>query len=198
MFTGIVTDIGTVTEYIKNNDLYMVIKTSYHVNDINIGASIAHSGVCLTVIKKFTDSYAVQVSDETINRTNIGSWQKGTQINLERSLRLQDEIGGHIVSGHVDGLVNINAVESIGESYKLTLLASDELKYFIAEKGSVAIDGVSLTVNTVNDNKFSVNVIPHTWKNTTLSNLAVGNRAHMEIDILARYAARLNEKYNDK
>jgi riboflavin synthase len=194
MFTGIITDIGTVVSLEKNGDLRLGIKTSYDIESIDIGASIAHSGVCLTVVEKLSSQYFMEISSETIACSNVGTWEIGTKVNLERSLKLGDEIGGHMVLGHVDGLAEVLSVKEIGGSHEVVLKAPDSLKYFIAAKGSVTLDGVSLTVNKVDDNKFYINVIPHTWQVTNFHEIVVGKKLNLEIDTLARYVARLNEQ----
>lgn len=194
MFTGIITDIGTVFSIEKYGDLRVGIKTSYDIASIDIGASIAHCGVCLTVVEKVKNGYFVEISNETIACSNIGEWQVGTKINLERSLKIGDEIGGHMVLGHVDGLAEVLSIKEVGGSHEIELKAPEELKYFIAAKGSVTLDGVSLTVNKVDDNKFYINVIPHTWQVTNFNEIEVGNKLNLEIDTLARYVARLNEQ----
>lgn len=194
MFTGIITDIGTIVSLEKNGELRVGMKTSYQIDSIDIGASIAHCGVCLTVVEKLSQQYFVEISAETIACSNIGEWEIGTKVNLERSLKLGDEIGGHMVLGHVDGLAEVLSVKEIGSSHEVVLKAPDKLKYFIAAKGSVTLDGVSLTVNKVDDNKFYINVIPHTWQVTNFHEIVVGKKLNLEIDTLARYVARLNEQ----
>ena len=194
MFTGIITDIGKIISIKKTGDTRLVIGSSYDTDSIDIGASIACSGVCLTVIEKTPDSFTVEASDETLSCTNVGTWGKGTQINLERALKMGDELGGHIVSGHVDGLAKLTKIKKIGDSHELHFKAPDNLKYFIAAKGSATLDGVSLTVNEVNDDIFTINIIPHTWENTTFKNLKENDMVNIEIDMLARYVARLNER----
>jgi len=194
MFTGIITDVGTVISLDKKGDLTAQIETSYNTDSIDIGASIAHNGICLTVVEKTDNSYFVDISDETINCTNVNTWQVGTRLNLERSLKIGDEIGGHLVSGHVDGLAEIVNIEEKGDSHEISLKAPDELKYFIAAKGSVVLDGISLTVNKVDDDIFYINIIPHTWEVTNFNELSVSKKLNIEIDTLARYVARLNEQ----
>ena len=198
MFTGIITDIGTVSELEQRGDLRARITTNYDHNGIDLGASIACSGVCLTVIEKGeTDAqnwFDVEISAETTSKTNIGAkWQLGARINLERALKVGDELGGHIVSGHVDGVAKIVAIQDEGDSTRVTFEAPGELAKFIAPKGSVALNGTSLTVNGVNGAEFDVNFIPHTKHETTWGDLAVGDPINLEIDTLARYVARLNE-----
>jgi len=191
MFTGIVTDLGTVTAREARGDTHFRIRTSYDTGSIAIGASIACSGVCLTVVQKAADWFAVDVSAETLSRTTLGNWKEGAQINLERSLKVGDELGGHIVSGHVDGVGEVVSVTPEGESLRMDFRAPDALAGFIAEKGSITIDGASLTVNGVKGAVFGVNLIPHTQQVTTLGKLKAGDKVNLEIDVLARYVARL-------
>ena len=194
MFTGIITDIGTIASIQKNaNDMRIGIYTNFDLEQTDIGASIACAGCCLTVVKKIDDIFLVDVSAESISKTNIGSWEEGTKINLEAALKMGDELGGHIVSGHVDGLATLKSITPDGDSYRLKIEVPQDLKSFIASKGSVALDGVSLTVNEVQENMFGVNIIPHTWDNTTLGKLSEGDTMHLEIDMLARYMARMLE-----
>lgn len=194
MFTGIITDIGTVKSIDnKDGDWHIGIQTSYDLESVDIGASIACSGCCLTVVKKETDVFYVDVSGETLSKTSLGQWKQGTRMNLERALKMGDELGGHIVSGHVDGLAKLNSITKDGDSYRLSFDAPAELAGFIASKGSVALDGISLTVNEVEGHSFGVNIIPHTWDNTTLADRQVGDHIHLEIDMLARYMARMLE-----
>jgi riboflavin synthase len=191
MFTGIITDIGKVKSLVKSGDLRIDISTNFDLSSVAIGASIACSGVCLTVVKKGEGQFSIDVSGETVSCSTLGVWQVGTSVNLERSLRLGDELGGHIVSGHVDGLAEVLSVKQIGNSHEMVFVAPEDLKFFIAAKGSVVLDGVSLTVNYVDDNKFGINIIPHTWENTTFNELKVGSKVNLEIDTMARYVARL-------
>jgi riboflavin synthase len=196
MFTGIITDIGHVLELEQRGDLRARIGTSYDVGGIDLGASIACDGVCLTVIALGTDPrpwFDVEISAETLSKTNIGGWTKGRRINLERALRVGDELGGHIVSGHVDGLAEVIALRTEGDSTRVTFRAPDALAGFIAPKGSVALNGTSLTVNEVNGADFGINFIPHTQKMTTWGDVAVGQFVNLEIDTMARYVARLRE-----
>ncbi|MFD3189439.1 riboflavin synthase [Sedimentitalea sp. HM32M-2] len=193
MFTGIITDIGTVRELQRQGDLRVRIETGYDTNDIDIGASIASDGVCLTVIALGADWYDVQVSAETVSKTNLGGWEPGTRVNLERALRVGDELGGHIVSGHVDGVAEVVSVVDEGDSTRVTLRAPADLARFIAPKGSVALNGTSLTVNEVSGRDFGINFIPHTKEVTTWGKVRVGDRINLEIDTLARYVARLAE-----
>ncbi|WP_319544879.1 riboflavin synthase [Ruegeria conchae] len=193
MFTGIVTDIGTVAELDQQGDLRARIRTSYDTAGIDMGASIANDGVCLTVIALGDDWYDVQISAETVSKTNLDHWQVGTRVNLERALKVGDELGGHIVSGHVDGVAEVIAVVDEGDSTRVTLRAPVDLARFIAPKGSVALNGTSLTVNDVEGCDFGINFIPHTKEVTTWGDVAVGDKVNLEIDTLARYVARLAE-----
>ncbi|MCE8507866.1 riboflavin synthase [Ruegeria pomeroyi] len=193
MFTGIVTDIGTVVELEQRGDLRARIRTGYDTGGIDIGASIASDGVCLTVIALGEDWYDVEISAETVSRTNLGGWSVGKRLNLERALKVGDELGGHIVSGHVDGVAEVVAIADEGDSTRVTLRAPADLARFIAPKGSVALNGTSLTVNAVEGAEFGINFIPHTKEATTWGSVAVGDRVNLEIDMLARYVARLAE-----
>jgi len=193
MFTGIITDIGTVQQLEQAGDLRARITTGFDTANIDIGASIASDGVCLTVIALGAGWYDVQISAETVSKTNIGGWAVGHRINLERALRVGDELGGHIVSGHVDGVAEVVAIEDEGDSTRVTLRAPGALARFIAPKGSVALNGTSLTVNDVTGSEFGVNFIPHTKEVTTWGDVGVGDPVNLEIDTLARYVARLAE-----
>jgi riboflavin synthase len=196
MFTGIITDIGTIHSVEQRGDLRLVIGCSYDMDSVAIGASIACSGVCLTVVDKADGWFAVDASVETVSRTASGMWNEGTRLNLERALKVGDELGGHIVTGHVDGVGQIIASETIGDSWKVTVSAPAALSPYIAAKGSITVDGVSLTVNEVVDQPdgtahFMLNIIPHTAQMTTLDSLAVGREVNLEIDVLARYLKRM-------
>ncbi|WP_299847012.1 riboflavin synthase [uncultured Paracoccus sp.] len=195
MFTGIITDIGEVRAVEQRGDLRARIGCSYDMAGVDIGASIACEGVCLTVVAKGSDWFDVDISAETIGKTNIGTrdWQPGHRLNLERALRVGDELGGHIVSGHVDGVATIEEMHDEGDSVRFTFAAPPSLARFIASKGSVALNGTSLTVNEVEGNRFGVNIIPHTQEVTTWGDAAVGDAVNLEIDTLARYVARLAE-----
>lgn len=193
MFTGIVTDIGTVTALEHQGDLTARIATSYDVSGIDIGASIASDGVCLTVVALGEDWYEVSISAETLSKTTLGGWVEGTKVNLERALKVGDELGGHIVSGHVDGVAEVIGMEDEGDSTRIMFRVPDDLAKFIAPKGSVALNGTSLTVNDVQGAIFGINVIPHTKEVTTWGGIAVGDKVNLEIDTLARYVARLAE-----
>ena len=191
MFTGIITAIGTVTSVNREGDWRVWIDAPWVCDEIILGSSICCSGVCLTVRECTQDSFAVDVSEETVARTTLHAWQEGTVINLERSLKMGDEMGGHIVSGHVDGVALIKKMTAIADSHKLDISVPPSLARFIAEKGSVALDGVSLTVNSVDESSFSVNIIAHTWQNTNLGSCVENSSLNLEIDMLARYVSRL-------
>ena len=196
MFTGIVTDIGEIVSVKPGGqagDRRFDIRTRHDMKPIAIGASIACSGCCLTVIEKGPDWFAVEVSAESLDKTHLGGWQAGSRVNLELSLKLGDELGGHLVYGHVDGVGRIVAMTPEGGSVRFVFEAPDEVARFIATKGSVAIDGISLTVNEVDKNRFGINVISHTQAVTTLGRAEVGQRVNLEVDMLARYVARLLE-----
>ena len=191
MFTGIITDLGRVRAVEKRGDTRIEIETGYDPAAIEIGASIACSGPCLTVVAKGPNWFAVEASAETLARTTLGGWRPGTAVNLERAIKVGDELGGHIVSGHVDGLARVVFIRPEGDSMRFEFEAPEELKNYVAPKGSVALDGVSLTVNEVDGARFGVNVISHTRKVTTFGTLKAGDRVNMEVDMIARYVARL-------
>ncbi|MFO7804716.1 MAG: riboflavin synthase [Paracoccaceae bacterium] len=198
MFTGIVTDVGAILALDQRGDLKARIATAYDVGGIDIGASIACEGVCLTVIAKGTDPqgwFEVEISAETVEKTSIGltNWAAGRRINLERALKVGDELGGHIVSGHVDGVARLLSLRDEGDSTRMTFEAPDSLARFIAPKGSVALNGTSLTVNEVDGSRFGVNIIPHTKTVTTWGDAREGDAINLEIDTMARYVARLRE-----
>jgi riboflavin synthase len=194
MFTGIVSDIGRVRAVRDTNrDRRFEVETSYDLATVEIGASISHAGCCLTVVEKGDRWFAVEVSTESLEATTLGAWDEGAVVNLERPTRVGDELGGHIVSGHVDGVCEVISVEPEIGSHRVTARAPRPLHRFIARKGSIAIDGVSLTVNEVEGDVFGVNIIPHTWEVTTLGRLKPGARVNLEIDMLARYLARWQE-----
>lgn len=194
MFTGIITDIGRVRSVAQTErDRRYEIATAWDVSGIDLGASISHSGCCLTVVEKAEGWFAVEVSGETLDKTTLGRWTEGTPVNLERATRVGDELGGHIVSGHVDGLGMVVEITPEGGSHRITIEAPLPLHRFIAAKGSITVDGVSLTVNTVEGQRFGLNIIPHTWEATTLGALKVGDAVNLEIDMLARYLARWQE-----
>lgn len=216
MFTGIVSDIGTILAADRQGDLRLTIACDYAMDEVAIGASIACSGVCLTVVDKGTNKgtalpttpggapaagrgwFAVDASAETVARTAPGMWEAGRRLNLERALKLGEELGGHIVTGHVDGIATVRAVTPEGDSHRVDFVVGADLAPFIAAKGSVTVDGVSLTVNTIRDEGetacFSVNIIPHSWSVTTLDRLTEGAVVNIEIDVLARYLARMAER----
>ncbi|GGE38644.1 riboflavin synthase [Actibacterium pelagium] len=197
MFTGIITDVGAVRSLEQRGDLTARIGTAYDPSGIDLGASIACNGCCLTVTDLGTDDqghwFQVDISAESVSKTNIGDWGVGTPLNLERALKVGDELGGHIVSGHVDGVAEIVAMTDEGDSTRFTFRAPEALARFIAPKGSVALNGTSLTVNEVDGCDFGVNIIPHTKAETTWGRAQVGDRINLEIDTLARYVARLQE-----
>ena len=194
MFTGIVTDVGRVRKVEQTDrDRRYEIETAYDLSGVDIGASISHAGCCLTVVEKGDGWFAVEVSGETLAKTTLGAWAEGDRVNLERAARLGDELGGHIVSGHVDGVGEVLSVAQEGGSHRLRIRAPAPLHRFIAPKGSIAMEGVSLTVNEVDGDVFGVNLIPHTWDVTTLGRLKPGSKVNLEIDILARYVARWQE-----
>jgi len=194
MFTGIVTDIGRVRSVRQTDrDRRYEIETVWDTASIDLGASISHAGCCLTVTEKGEGWFAVEVSGETLSKTRLGDWAEGTRVNLERAARLGDELGGHIVSGHVDGLGEVISITPEGGSHRIVIEAPAPLHRFIAPKGSITVDGVSLTVNGVQERRFDLNIIPHTWDATTLGGLKVGDKVNLEIDMLARYLARWQE-----
>ena len=196
MFTGIVTDVGTVRSAEQRGDLRLQIQTGYDLDTVDLGASIACSGVCLTVVDKGEDWFAVDVSAETVSRTAADQWREGARLNLERSLRLGDELGGHIVTGHVDAVAQVVGVCPGGDSLRVGIAVPPSLAPMIAPKGSITLDGVSLTVTDVKEAEdgtthFAVNIIPHTAQNTTLGGIHVGRQLNVEIDVLARYIDRM-------
>ncbi|GAA6187603.1 riboflavin synthase [Litorivita sp. NS0012-18] len=193
MFTGIITDIGRVAQLEQRGDLRARIETGYDTKGIALGASIASDGVCLTVIETGKDWYDAEISAETVAKTNLADWTVGRRVNLERALKVGDELGGHIVSGHVDGVAEIVGMQDEGDSTRVTLRAPEHLARFIAPKGSVALNGTSLTVNEVDGCDFGINFIPHTKEATTWGDAKAGDRINLEIDTLARYVARLQE-----
>ena len=193
MFTGIITAIGSLTSLDHKTDggARVKIKTPWDCEKIDLGASIACNGVCLTVVDRDQDHFSVDVSEESLAVTSLKNWDQGSAINLERALAMGDELGGHIVSGHVDGLAEIMSIHQDGDSYRVSLKAPDHLAPMIAPKGSVALDGISLTVNEVDGNTFGIMVIPHTWTHTSLGQNQVGDKINLEVDMLARYVARI-------
>jgi riboflavin synthase len=198
MFTGIITDVGSIRTSEQRGDLRLVIDCAYDMGSVAIGASIACSGVCLTVVDKGEGWFAIDASAETVSRTAAGMWDEGTRLNLERALKVGDELGGHIVTGHVDGVGHIVASEITGDSWKVTVAAPASLAAYIATKGSITVDGISLTVNDIADQAdgsahFMLNIIPHTAQMTTLDTLEVGRQVNLEIDVLARYLKRMED-----
>jgi len=194
MFTGIVTDIGRVRSVRRTErDRRYEIETAWDTSGIDLGASISHAGCCLTVTEKGPGWFAVEVSGETLSKTTLGDWREGHRVNLERAAKLGDELGGHIVSGHVDGLGRVVSVTPEGGSHRIDIEAPAPLHRYIAAKGSITVDGVSLTVNAVEGPAFGLNIIPHTWQATTLGGLKAGDAVNLEIDMLARYLARWQE-----
>src|SRR5437868_14503618 len=196
MFTGIVSDVGTVRSAEQRGDLRLVIGTSYDLDTVDLGASISCSGACLTVIDKGEDWFAVDVSAETVSKTAADRWMEGSKLNLERALRLGDELGGHIVTGHVDAVAKVVGICAEGDSTRIGVGFPSELAPMIAEKGSITLDGVSLTVNELRDAEdgsthFAVNIIPHTAQHTTLGDLTQGQQLNVEVDVLARYLDRM-------
>ena len=197
MFSGIVTDVGHVRAVAEaaGGGRRLEIGTAYDTGGIAPGASVACSGPCLTVVDKGPGWFAVDVSGETAQRTTVGDWRAGTRVNLERALSLGDEIGGHLVTGHIDGVALVKGAAAEGQSLRLTLRCPADLSRFVASKGSVALDGVSLTVNEVDGDAFGINLIPHTLACTTLGACAVGRRLNLEVDLIARYLARLHAQH---
>jgi riboflavin synthase len=198
MFTGIITDVGTISGVEQRGDLRLVIRCSYAMDTVDLGASIACSGCCLTVVDKGPDWFAVDASAETVSKTAQGLWTEGRALNLERAMKLGDELGGHLVTGHVDGVGEVMTIRSEGDSHRVTVRVSSDLAPYIAAKGSITVDGVSLTVNSVEDRAdgsaaFGLNIIPHTWAVTAFRDLVEGQAVNLEIDILARYLARMQQ-----
>ncbi len=197
MFTGIITDIGTIVQITRGGDTRFDVLTAYAPDDIALGASISHAGICLTVVDKGTRDaghwYGVEASKETLDVTTAGSWREGTKLNLERALKIGDELGGHLVSGHVDGVAKITAIVAEGDSQRYQFETTAALMPFIASKGSVTLDGTSLTVNDVEGFGFGVNIIAHTQNVTTWGLSQIGDIVNLEIDVLARYVARLKQ-----
>ncbi len=192
MFTGIITDIGRIEEISKRNDLKLTIKTNFSHADLSIGSSVACSGPCLTIVDSKDNFFSVEVSNETISKTNITSWSEGHLINLEKGLKVGDEIGGHFVTGHIDGTIKLLHKKQDAGSIILTFQQNKELQKYLAPKGSVTIDGVSLTINDSNKNDFTVNIIDHTQKKTTLGSIDIGQLANIEVDMFARYIYQMN------
>ncbi|GIL38629.1 riboflavin synthase [Roseiterribacter gracilis] len=194
MFTGIVTDVGRVATIVPGGTVRFEIETVWDADAIDIGASIACGGPCLTVVARGNGRFAVDVSNETLAKTTLGRWKIGSRVNLERALRFGDELGGHLVSGHVDGVGKLVERHADGDSERMTFELPAELARFVAQKGSITIDGVSLTVNEVDNNRFGVNLIPLTLRATTLGDLTPGDGVNLEVDLLARYVERLLPK----
>ena len=196
MFTGIVTHVGRVTAVEDRpgaeaaGGRTLEVEPDFDLADVALGASIAHSGVCLTVVAATARTYRVQASAETLARTTLGGWRPGIRVNLERSLRLGDELGGHLVFGHVDGLGEIAEIVPVGDARRIVITMPADLAPLVAVKGSIAVDGISLTVNEVAERSFAVMIIPHTWQHTTLADRRVGDPVNLEADMLARYVAR--------
>ncbi|KQX20867.1 MULTISPECIES: riboflavin synthase [unclassified Sphingomonas] len=198
MFTGIITDVGTINATEMRGDLHLRIACGYDTSGIDIGASIACSGACMTVVELGADWFAVDISQESVSRTAPGRWEVGRRLNLERSLKVGDELGGHIVTGHVDGVGTIASIATEGDSVRLEIRAPAELAPYLAPKGSIAVDGISLTVNSVTDQPdgsalFGLNIIPHTSAVTTLGTMAIHDGVNLEIDVLARYLGRMEQ-----
>ena len=194
MFTGIVTDVGRVRSVKETNrDVRFEIETAFDTATLDIGASVSHAGCCLTVVDKGPGWFAVEVSAETLAMSTLSDWAEGRPINLERAARVGDELGGHIVSGHVDGVGEVLSILSEGGSHRVSIRVPKPLHRYVAAKGSITVEGVSLTVNEVEDDVFGINLIPHTWDVTSLGGLKVGSRVNLEIDMLARYLARWRE-----
>lgn len=203
MFTGIITDIGRLKSVTRGTggawgDTRMDVECAYDTSTIDIGASISHAGACMTVIEKGSDWYAFEVSDESLSKTTMGDWSVGHKINLERALTGADELGGHLVTGHIDGVGQVTGREEIAGSLKLDFEAPEHIAFGIAPKGSITVDGVSLTVNMATDTAFSVNIIPHTAVATTLGQLQIGDKVNLEMDLIARYVARYLSAMKDK
>lgn len=196
MFTGIITDVGEIVSLEKDGDTTIRIKTAFDTSGVDIGASIACSGVCLTVTDKGGDWFEAEASDETLSCTNLGEWKVGSPVNLERALKIGDELGGHIVTGHVDSVIKVKEIETIGDSTKVTFSLPADYAAYVAQKGSVTLDGISLTVNEVGSDFFCVNIISHTKAHTSFKELVVERPINMEIDVLARYVARMKEVNN--
>ena len=196
MFTGIITDIGEITEIKKSekNDTFIGIDTKWN-EDFNIGSSICCNGVCLTVVTKKIDYFGVELSSETISKTNFQYMNLHDKINLEKSLKIGDELGGHNVTGHVDGMAKLSNIMKIKSSFELWFEVSESIIIFLAEKGSITLNGVSLTINHIDNNLFSVNIINHTWENTNLSSYKIGSFMNLEVDIISRYVSRHTKNY---
>ncbi|NBB68935.1 MAG: riboflavin synthase [Alphaproteobacteria bacterium] len=197
MFTGIVTHLGRIRRVEGSTDRRLWIASALAYEAVPLGASVAHSGVCLTVVEKAAGAHLVEASAETLARTTLGDWGEGTAVNLETSLKLGDELGGHFVFGHVDAVAQVVEIEPVGDSWRLAVALAPELAPMVAEKGSIAVDGISLTVNAVHADRFELMIVPYTWEHTTLAERAVGDRVNLEVDMLARYVARQLEGPTD-
>jgi riboflavin synthase len=197
MFTGIVTHLGRVRRVEGSADRRLWIASELAYDEVPLGASVAHSGVCLTVVEKAPDAHLVEASAETLARTTLGDWREGTAVNLETSLKLGDELGGHFVCGHVDAVAEVLELETVGDSWRLALELPPDLAPMVAVKGSIAVDGISLTVNAVHADRFELMIVPYTWAHTTLAERAVGDSVNLEVDMLARYVARQLEGRDD-
>lgn len=198
MFTGIISDIGTISKVEERGDLRLVVACGYEMDGVDIGASIACSGACLTVVEKGADWFAVDISAESISKTADGMWREGGKLNLERALKVGDELGGHIVTGHIDAVGEVVSVANEGDSHPIKIQAPADIAAYVAPKGSITVDGISLTVNTVEDRSdgsviLGVNIIPHTAQVTTFADLKKGQQVNLEIDILARYLLRMEK-----
>ncbi len=197
MFTGIITDIGVIRIVEPRGDLRLVIGCGYDMDSVTIGASISCAGCCLTVVEKGADWFAVDASAETMSKTAQGQWTEGRRLNLERALKVGDELGGHIVTGHIDGVGEVASVVPVGDSHRVEIRVPGDVAPYVAAKGSITVDGVSLTVNDVQDaadgTRFGINIIPHTWSVTTLAELTLGRAVNLEIDTLARYLSRMQQ-----
>ena len=193
MFTGIITDIGEIAGIVHENGAKLTLSVPFSTDGVDIGASVACSGICLTVVEKSQNTLTFEASEETLSKTTLGNWQKGGAVNLERSLKEGDELGGHFVMGHVDAAAEVLKISTLEGAKNLTFSLPDEMLRLVAKKGSIAIDGVSLTVNAVQADTFEVAIIPHTEKVTTLAALKVGDKVNLEADVFARYSARLQE-----
>jgi len=193
MYTGIVQEMGEITSIDKSGDWIVTVRSPETANGIELGASVAFDGICLTVIEMNGDSFKVQLSNETLDKTTASDWIVGSFVNMERSLRMGDELGGHMVSGHVDGIAKIISIEKEQDSLKFTYEIPKEFSLYLAPKSSITLDGISLTVNDVNENRFCVNIIPHTQKVTTMGNKKIGDSLNFEIDMIARYVGQILE-----
>jgi riboflavin synthase len=196
MFTGIITDKGNIKAIERNNGMRLEVETAYDTTAVDMGGSVACSGVCLTVVAKTATSLSFDVSEETLDKTSLATWQLGDSVNLERPLKVGDELGGHIVTGHVDTVVSLIALEIDAASKRFTISMPEEISSFIAQKGSVTLDGVSLTVNDVREHEFDVNIVPHTQMVTSFGEKKIGSKFNLEIDILARYLSRMGKAVN--